>query len=329
MGSIPVTRLPLTHVVSLAAKEYKKALHTLSKLTANLPSRPPSSFLSSHAQSVSDSSSSLLSTLLPNFMHAGRGAGPIANAIRIGVKLHHRLSNLLGAGPVGKRGKDKPSDDEMSEKSIKVLDLLTHSVELGSTDALFTLAHLSLFPPTPHFPSEPKLAFQSFDAHAQRTGNATSQAILAFFHATGYGGATVVDQAKAQLYYTFAANGGHKGAQQALGYRYLSGIGTVESCMSALDWYEHSAEQSYARYLSGPPGGRTLPRTATKLSDLVGGVYGIGASVASTGLNVNRAAIRAGLSQASGETWADILDYYVVCWHHKFYSSLKMLLVQC
>lgn len=67
-----------------------------------------------------------------------------------------------------------------------------------------------------------------------------------------------------------------------------------------------------AKFLTGPPGGRTLPQTATHLSDLDGGVYGPGASVASTGFNTHRAAIKAGMSRASGETWADILDYYLV-----------------
>lgn len=67
-----------------------------------------------------------------------------------------------------------------------------------------------------------------------------------------------------------------------------------------------------AKFLSGPPGGRTLPQTPTRLSDLVGGVYGPGASVASTGLNIHRAAIKAGFSRASGETVEDILDYYLV-----------------
>lgn len=52
-----------------------------------------------------------------------------------------------------------------------------------------------------------------------------------------------VDQAKAQLYLTFGAHGNHKGAQMALGYRHWSGIGVVESCMAALDWYEDAAEQ--------------------------------------------------------------------------------------
>ena len=67
-----------------------------------------------------------------------------------------------------------------------------------------------------------------------------------------------------------------------------------------------------AKYRAGPPGGRTLPQTPTRLSDLVGGVYGPGASVASTGLNAQRPAIKAGIARAAGETWADVLEYYLV-----------------
>ncbi len=98
----------------------------------------------------------------------------------------------------------------------------------------------------------------------------------------------------------------------ALGYRYWSGIGTLEDCDRAVDWYEHSSEQAMAKFRAGPPGGLSLPLTPTRLSDLDGGVYGPGASVASTGSNANRAAIRAGVSRASGETWEDIIDYYLV-----------------
>jgi SEL1 protein len=67
-----------------------------------------------------------------------------------------------------------------------------------------------------------------------------------------------------------------------------------------------------AKFLSGPPGGRTLPQTPTRLSDLVGGVYGPGASVASTGLNAQRPAIKAGMAREAGETWEDVLEYYLV-----------------
>jgi hypothetical protein len=67
------------------------------------------------------------------------------------------------------------------------------------------------------------------------------------------------------------------------------------------------------KFTSGPPGGRTLSQTATRLSDLAGGIYGPGASVASTGLNTHRPAIKAGIARAAGETWEDVLEYYLVC----------------
>lgn len=98
----------------------------------------------------------------------------------------------------------------------------------------------------------------------------------------------------------------------ALGYRYWSGIGTLEDCSRAAEWYEQAAEQAMNKFRSGPPGGLTLPPTGTRLSDLDGGIYGPGASVASTGLNAHRAPIKASVSKASGETWEDILDYYMV-----------------
>ena len=98
------------------------------------------------------------------------------------------------------------------------------------------------FPPNIHFPLDPALAYTSFKAHADATGNASSQALLAFFHATGYKDVVPVDQAKAFLYYTFAGKGGSKGAQMAAGYRLWSGIGTEEDCMEALEWYEKASK---------------------------------------------------------------------------------------
>jgi SEL1 protein len=85
-------------------------------------------------------------------------------------------------------------------------------------------------------------AFEKYQLHAELTGNATSQAMLGFFHSTGYGDVPV-DQAQALLYYTFAAFGGDQGAEMALGYRYWMGIGVSEDCMLALDWYENAAER--------------------------------------------------------------------------------------
>ena len=76
--------------------------------------------------------------------------------------------------------------------------------------------------------------------------------------------------------------------------------------------FDSPSSVAMEKFLSGPHGGRTLPQTATRLSDLAGGVYGSGASVASTGLNAQRPAIKAGLARAAGETWEDVLEYYLV-----------------
>lgn len=103
-------------------------------------------------------------------------------------------------------------------------------------------------PPNSLFPSDPLKGFNSFSKHASRTGNASSQALVGFYYATGYHDIVSVDQAMAQLYLTFSAHGGHKGSQMALGYRYWAGIGVAEDCLAALSWYEDAAEQG-ALYL--------------------------------------------------------------------------------
>ncbi|KAF8070762.1 hypothetical protein FPV67DRAFT_1488642 [Lyophyllum atratum] len=288
-----------------ASRAYKQALNTLATLTAH----PAAHTFDPSFASESSNTKSLLSSFLPSI----QGHGPIGSAIRIAVKLHHHTIRKLTGG-FGKDGlgiNTRRKDDELRGKAIKVVDLLEHSAELGNTDALYTLAYISLFPPTRHFVSDPLAAYNGFLNHAKRTGNATSQGYIAFFHSTGYHGVVPVDQAKAQLYYTFAANGGDRGAQMALGYRYWSGIGTQESCDRASLWYELASEQVITKFKAGPPGGRTLPQTPTRLSDLVGGVFGPGASVASTGLNTQRPAIKAGMARDAGETWEDVLEYYL------------------
>ena len=105
------------------------------------------------------------------------------------------------------------------------------------------LKHRLQFPPNPNFPSNPAAAHESFQTHADITVSAFSQALVGFFHSTGYRSVVPADQAMAQLYLTFAAHGNHKGAQMALGYRYWSGIGVDENCMAALNWYEDAAEE--------------------------------------------------------------------------------------
>lgn len=126
------------YIVTIAARAYKKALSTLSTLTAH----PPSQTYDPALVSGNTNSKSLLSSFLPNF----QGQGPIGSAIRIALKLHQQTFRRLATG-FGKEGLglgSKRKDDEMRGKAIKVLDLLQHSAELGNTDALFTLAKVSL-----------------------------------------------------------------------------------------------------------------------------------------------------------------------------------------
>ncbi|KAE8222348.1 hypothetical protein CF319_g4428 [Tilletia indica] len=106
-------------------------------------------------------------------------------------------------------------------------------------------------------------------------------------------------------------------AQMALGFRYLSGIGTPMDCMKALNWYEVAAKDAYARYLSGPPKGLTLPYTHLRLSDVQGGAYGPGASAASSGYAASRPHIKAVLESRAGSgamgeeaRLRDLLEYY-------------------
>lgn len=86
-----------------------------------------------------------------------------------------------------------------------------------------------------------------------------------------------------------------------------------------------------AKFLAGPPGGRTLPLIPPRLSDLEGGVFGPGASVASTGPNVYRPVIKTANARAAGETWEDLLEYYSVRQGHYLPGSiiLTMDVVQC
>ena len=90
-----------------------------------------------------------------------------------------------------------------------------------------------------------------------------------------------------------------------LEYRYWSRISTAEDCGHAVEWYKAAADkgkwmfiskfpkfsqviQAMSTFLSGLPGGRTLPLTPMWPSDLDGGVFGLGASVTSTSMNVLR-----------------------------------------
>ncbi|KAF9517964.1 hypothetical protein BS47DRAFT_1359232 [Hydnum rufescens UP504] len=228
------------------------------------------------------STPSFLTSLFPN------AQGPIATGIRIFYRLKsHKWIPRWLSGKFDRMNDDHgwglfrtAPKDVTGGKALKVLDLLEHAVDLGNLDAVYMLAHVSLFPP-PSLPLNASRAFHYFDVHAETTGNATSQATVAFFYATGYEDVVEVDQAKALLR--------RDGAW-----------------LSKLGWNRGELRIVWLLW----NGGRTLPRTLTHISDLDGGVYGPGASVASTGLNAYRAVIKAAKSRGTGETWDDLLEFY-------------------
>ncbi|GJJ08477.1 hypothetical protein Clacol_002695 [Clathrus columnatus] len=290
-----VTNSPSRTQSQEAARAHTEALQTISALGSS----------PTQATGV-NTPPSLLSSFIGSFLPVHNQRGPIASALRIIHRLRQQswmpksVVFLLNFGePRASRGR---RNEELNEMATKVLSLLEHAIELGNVDALYTMGRVSLFPPAALLRNVTR-AYNAFKRHTELTGNATSYSLLGFFHGAGYKPLSdmdndvyiSVDQARALLYYTFAANGGDYGSQMALGYRYWSGIGR----WAAMEYF-----------LSGPPGGRTLPLTHTKLSDLVGGVFGPGASVASTGLLANRHVIKAADARAAGETWDDVIDYY-------------------
>ena len=196
--------------VRIATHAFKLAMVTLSNLTAHPPPYDHEPF----SQSSTSQAPSFLSSYLPS----AQGQGPIGRAIRIVIKLRQKYSPFrILSWTDGSAAASRKKDEEIRGKAIKVIDLLQYSAELGNTDALYTLARLSLvrflksllvscfefkerssqFPPNVYFTSDPKLAYSYFATHASLTGNATSQALLAFFHATGYADTVPVDQARA------------------------------------------------------------------------------------------------------------------------------------
>jgi SEL1 protein len=81
-----------------------------------------------------------------------------------------------------------------------------------------------------------------------------------------------------------------------------------------------------ANFQSGPPGGRTLPPTPLKLTDMTGGVFGFGASIASTGPMANRPVIKAAQALKTGEQWEEVIEYWRVCRMFLFGSPTKSLI---
>ena len=169
----------------------------------------------------------------------------------------------------------------------KALKLLEEADAQGNTDATYLLADTAFYGKY-GFPRNYTLAFQNYEALAERNGNASAQQMIGFMHATGIGNVVQQDQAKALLYNTFAADAGDIRAQMTTAYRHHAGIGTPNNCEKAVHYYQKVAEKAIEYMYDGPPGGRRLVKESYRVVDDVGGVYGEGASSTSVGPNAQK-----------------------------------------
>jgi SEL1 protein len=212
------------------------------------------------------------------------------------MKIAFRLMFMTGP-PRDHATTTSPSSTQSSILAGSV-SLLNHAAALDDSDAIFLLADMSFYGNFSH-PRNYRQAFELYYQLASLNGNATAQYMLGFMYATGVGGAVERDQAKALLYHTFAAEQGNIKSEMTLGFRYHSGIGTARDCDKAVHFYKSVADKAMAYWRSGPPGGRSLVKESYRWADEVGGVYGEGASVSSSGFN----------AKSSHASTDDIMEY--------------------
>jgi len=128
---------PYPWIFSLAVRAYKQALVTLATLT----SIPSSHSFDTHHQFSWNTGNSVLSSILPN----PQGQGPLSSALRIAIRLRHQswLPRFLSSRLSQDSGRRR-TDEELSRRAIKVMDLLQHAADLGHLDALLALGKISL-----------------------------------------------------------------------------------------------------------------------------------------------------------------------------------------
>lgn len=181
---------------------------------------------------------------------------------------------------------------------------LEQAAQINNSDALYLLAELNFFGYHSH-PRNLQVAFDNYQHLATTHGNTTAQYMLGLYYSTGVGNVVAQDQAKALLYYTFAAARGDTKAEMATAFRHHSGIGAAKNCETALTYYKGVADKAIEWYRSGPPGGKTWIYQAWRIADEDGGVYGEGASASSAGLFAQRRSLHSDANADIG----DVIEY--------------------
>lgn len=200
---------------------------------------------------------------------------------------------LLKAAPsFSVRGPPPPQQQDSSAQAIppalfEAVELLEEPARQDNADALYLLAEMNFYGNYSH-PRNFPAAFDYYHRLADVHGNSSALYMLGMMYSTGIGDAVERDQARALLFYTFAALRGHTRAEMTVAARHHAGIGTPRSCEEALKYYKRVADKAIAWYRSGPPGGMGWVQQPYRIADEFGGVYGEGASAISSGIHALR-----------------------------------------
>lgn len=208
----------------------------------------------------------------------------------------------LKATPVP--GSHQTQETKVTGPLLEAVKLLEQSALQNNTDALYLLAEMNFYG-NYTYPRDLKVAFDHYHTLATVHGNRTAQYMIGLYYATGIGHVVAPDQAKALLYYTFAAMQGDTRAEMAVGYRHHSGIATPKNCEAASKYYKRVADKAMDWYRSGPPGGMAWVVESYRIADELGGVYGEGASASSAGMN----AIKVSPNSDANAAIDDVIEY--------------------
>ncbi|KAL0935316.1 uncharacterized protein CTRU02_209907 [Colletotrichum truncatum] len=201
-------------------------------------------------------------------------------------------------------GNTQAQETKVSGPLLEAVKLLEQSALQNNSDAIYLLADMNFYGNWSH-PRDLKVAFGHYQTLATLHGNRTAQYMVGLYYATGIGHVVAPDQAKALLYYTFAAIQGDTRAEMAVGYRHHSGIATPKNCELASKYYKRVADKAIQWYRSGPPGGMAWVVESYRIADELGGVYGEGASASSAGMN----AIRVSPNSDANAAIDDVIEY--------------------
>lgn len=239
---------------------------------------------------------------VPNqpYLKQRRQGSMFATALRFIMKAAPSLS-MRGPPPQQPKQQQHAATHAVPANIADAVQLLQESSSrYNNPDALYILADMNYYGNYSH-PRNFPVAFDYYNKLADAHGNSSAMYMMGLMYSTGIGGAVEQDQARALLYYTFAALQGHTRAEMTVASRHHAGIGTPRSCEEAVKYYKRVADKAMAWFRSGPPGGMSWVMQPYRIADEVGGLYGEGASAVSSGINALRA-------QPSSDAYASIED---------------------